>query len=498
MAKNKKKKVRRSIGSGSFIRRFITAAVAICIIMPVMFFLMDDIFLSAESFILKNSAEQIAELDFTDENYKVTLSEIEASHDFYIEIYTPKDELFYTTASNQIIFTPTPEESEVILRPRIMTFLSSTVFEDGSFIELRQEYYTTAKYIVYGAFFGENSAVEIYSNVDRLKENAMLASYIILAVTIGIAIFICIIAEYYISAFTKPMIILNTTTKRLTRMDFSARAPHFKIKEIDELSGNINSLSDSLSKALKTLKSENIRLEMDIETERRTEKIMRSFIANASHELKTPISVIQAYAEGMKYGIGCDSTEQFCDIIIDETQKMNKLVIRLMEYLHYGSETYKPNSSTFNIRELITQDLEMQKKKIESVNANLTVNIDEKFYGYGDTELVLQVFNNYLSNALSHIDFERELRITAEDEGEHYTVRVFNSGKPIPGSDIENIWQSFYRADKSHSREEGRFGLGLSIVSVIQKLHEQDYGVINFEKGVEFWFNIQKATNSKN
>ena len=126
-------------------------------------------------------------------------------------------------------------------------------------------------------------------------------------------------------------------------------------------------------------------------------------------------------------------------------------------------------------------------------NAEVTVHIDSSFKGYGDRELLSHVFSNYFSNALSHLDFERKIIIAASDIGKSYRITVFNTGKPIPGSDIENIWQSFYRADKSHSRQEGRFGLGLSIVASIQELHNQKYGVRNRDNGVEFFFDIKKA-----
>lgn len=280
-------------------------------------------------------------------------------------------------------------------------------------------------------------------------------------------------------------------------MDFSETCPPFKIKEIHELGANINSLSASLSNALGNLESENRRLEMDIEMKRRMEKTMRAFMANVSHELKTPISIIQGYAEGMKLGIGCDSTEEFCDIIIEESVKMNNLVSRLMEYLQYGTENYRVNKTTFNISSFIKDCVDLRTHRIKEAGVSVTVDIDEKIYGYGDTELLSNVFNNYLSNAISHADFEKKITVTAEDAGTSYRISVFNTGRQIPGTDFENIWQSFYRADKAHSRAEGRFGLGLSIVAKLQELHGQKYGAINKENGVEFWFDIEKTNTPR-
>ena len=171
---------------------------------------------------------------------------------------------------------------------------------------------------------------------------------------------------------------------------------------------------------------------------------------------------------------------------------MTSLVVRLMEQLQY-STTYTLNESSFSIRSFVTELIDRYRLDYDECNINLSVNIPEEFMGRGDRDLLSSVFNNYFSNALSHIDFERELKVSCSETETAYRISIYNSGKPISGTDIENIWQSFYRADKAHSRKEGRFGLGLSIVSTIQELHKQKYGVNNKEHGVEFWFDIKKV-----
>ena len=171
---------------------------------------------------------------------------------------------------------------------------------------------------------------------------------------------------------------------------------------------------------------------------------------------------------------------------------MNNLVVKLMEQLQYSS-AYSLNESSFSLRKLITELINGTRLDFEECGIRLSVDIPEEYIGRGDSELLSSVFNNYFSNALSHADFEKEVRITCKELQNCYRISVYNSGKPISGTDIENIWQSFYRADKAHSRKEGRFGLGLSIVATIQDLHKQKYGVLNREHGVEFWFDIKKA-----
>ncbi len=473
------------------------SGILICFIIfsVIQFIFMDDIFGLATRINMLDTARKIEEIDFSDKKYPALLSEYETENYLYIEIYSPRDNLIYTTQSNDTVYNSeeNSDKNRTELKPRVMRLLTQNIKDDGSYFEIRQEFYTPSQYIVYGTFLDNDTGIVLYSSIDVIKENARIASWALFALSLFAVIMFFAVTIYYANFFTEPIRKITGTTKKIAGMNFDESCPSFRIKELDELSENINVLSASLNKALTELKIENYQLEMDIATERKLDKTRKTFIANVSHELKTPISIIQGYAEGMKYGIGCDSTEEFCDIIIDEANKMNSLVIKLMEYLQYGSGGYNPKFTEFNLSELIMDCIAKRQLQIEENGINTELNIDESFTGYGDTELITNILNNYLSNALSHIDFEKKLIIKVIPNGQSYRVSVYNSGKPIPGTDIENIWQSFYRADKSHSRKEGRFGLGLSIVATLQEIHGEKYGVINGDKGVEFWFDIKKS-----
>lgn len=459
----------------------------------IQFVFMDDIFGLATRINMLDTARKIEAIDFSDKKYPALLSEYETENNLYIEIYSPRDSLIYTSQSNDTVYNSNSSGNKDELKPRVMKLLTQNMRKDGSYFELRQEFYTPSQYIVYGTFLGNDTGIVLYSSIDVIKENARIASWALFALSLFAVIMFFAVTIYYANFFTEPIRKITSTTKKIAGMNFDESCPSFRIKELDELSENINVLSASLNKALTDLKIENYQLEMDIATERKLDKTRKTFVANVSHELKTPISIIQGYAEGMKYGIGCDSTEEFCDIIIDEANKMNALVVKLMEYLQYGSGGYTPKFASFNISELIRDCIAKRQIQIDEGKISVEADFDESFIGYGDTELIRNILNNYLSNALSHIDYDKKLIIKAETNGQSYRVSVYNSGKPIPGTDIENIWQSFYRADKSHSRKEGRFGLGLSIVATLQEIHGEKYGVINGDKGVEFWFDIKKA-----
>lgn len=490
------KKQRINLPKSDF-KRTISFTTAITVILLVLLFnflqfiYMDDVFLLATKLNIADVTGRIQSLDFSDDEYKSKLSDYEAEFNVYLEIYSPRDVLIYTSQSNDTIYQGS-SNSGGELKPRIMKILSRTENDDGSYYEIRREMYASAEYLVYGCFFGDDMAMEVYYSVDVIVENAETASIALAVLTFLVLIAVFGFITFISNMFSLPIRQINSTTKKMAKLEFGEKCRSYTIKEIDELSESINTLSDTLSKTLDALKDENRQLEYDIQAEKKQEKARRSFISNVSHELKTPISIIQGYAQGMKLGVGCDSTEEFCDIIIEESEKMNSLIMRLMEYMHFSSGAYKANRSVFNISELLGEIVESRSFKLKEKNATVEFDIDPSFSGFSDTILVENIFNNYLSNAISHLDNENVIRIAAEDMGESYRVTVFNSGKPIPGTDIENIWQDFYRADKSHSRAEGRFGLGLSFVSTMQGIMDEKYGCENVPGGVSFWFDIKK------
>lgn len=458
----------------------------------VQYYLMDDIFALATKISMLDAAHEIAQIDFSNQDYLPAISDYEAERGIYIEVYAEDDSLIYTTEGNDYVYNPNNSNSQ-ILNPRHMKILSHYDREDGSYFEMREEVYATAKYIVYGCFFGNGKALQIYYPLDTITKNAQTASWALFALSI-IALFVYYAATYIFAvAIINPVATISSTSKKIADLDFSQRCPSFRISELDELSRSINTLSASLENALSELKTENQQLEHDIEKERSLEKTRRNFVANASHELKTPISIIQGYAEGMKYGIGCDSAEEFCDIIIEESEKMNQLIIKLLEFLHIGSGEYPFSLSRFYLDELLMSHLGSVEQLYREKGITLHTDINTNLYAEGDPTLLKIVFNNYISNAISHAGHEKEIHVSVKDSQDFYTVSVYNSGNPIDENDIDNIWQSFYRADKAHSRAEGRFGLGLSIVASIQELHKQDYTVKNVDGGVEFSFNVKKA-----
>ncbi len=456
------------------------------------YYYMDDIYLFKTKFDMQNVAEEIGTLNLKDDKTNAVLSDLEASNSFYFEIYNKNDQLIYTTDTNNSIFETTKQEDKSqTLKPRIMRIVDHKELDETSYFEMRQEYFATAKYVVFGTTFTSGISAEIYASIDIIAANAQTTFRIVLYIVLLLMFLILLLFSVQTFGFTIPISKINRITNRLAQMDFDMVCPPFRLREMDELSTNINRLSASLDMTLKTLKRRNAQLEQDIEKEKQLLESRKQFIANASHELKTPIAIIQGYAEGLKYGIYDNNREACYDVILDEAQKMNNLVLRLMEVSKLNATAADPVYTTFSLQEHIHSFLQSLETIFVKNAITVVQDIDPSFIASADTTLFDRVMSNYISNAVSHCDGKKEIRVTCKSIDGCYRISVFNTGTPIADEDLPNIWNSFYRADKAHSRSEGRFGLGLSIVVSSQETQKMQYGVLNHVDGVEFWFDVR-------
>ena len=218
----------------------------------------------------------------------------------------------------------------------------------------------------------------------------------------------------------------------------------------------------------------------------------KEFIANVSHELKTPIALIQGYAEGLQEGMGeeKESRDYYCDVIVDEANKMNQMVKQLLTLSSLESGNDKPVMDRFNLTELIKGVVNASKILIEQNQIQVEFDDQTPVYVWADEFKIEQVVTNYLSNAIHHIGGEKKIIIRMIPENGLVRVSVFNTGTPIPEEAIPNLWTKFYKVDKARTRAYGGTGIGLSIVKAIMDAHNQQYGVKNWENGVEFWFTL--------
>lgn len=337
--------------------------------------------------------------------------------------------------------------------------------------------------------------IELYKLRSTLDEGSRFAIMFVFVLSIFLFGLALIVSLVFAKKFSRPLTQISEITEKLVRLDFSEKCPPSKIREISELSENINAMTEALDASLQDLRGRNEKLREDIENERTIEHLRTGFITNVSHELKTPIAIIQGYAEGLKLFIDedIDMAKRYCNVIIDETAGMHVMVMKLLEIIKYDSGDYQPDYETFSLREMAGDWFVRNAQILEEKGVSCENAIPEEAMAYGDGMLLSSVLNNYLSNALSHVAGEKKILARMEEQSGRYRVSIYNSGEHIAAKDIEKIWTSFYRADKAMSRAEGRFGLGLAIVQSIQRLHECECGVYNDEGGVTFWFDVKKG-----
>ena len=308
-------------------------------------------------------------------------------------------------------------------------------------------------------------------------------------------VLILLLAFVFSNMVSKPLIRMNATAMKMAELDFSVRCEEKKNDEIGSLAHNLNFLSENLHRALNELTIANSQLTEDIEKERQLEKMRKEFVAGVSHELKTPISLIMGYVEGLKENLveGADK-DRYIGVISDETQKMGNLVNDMLDLSQLESGKFKMNMEEFNMKELIEYIL----RKFETLFAEKQLKVklqipEENILVTGDEFRIEQVINNFLNNAIRHTPRHGIVRLNVLNFYSAVRVEVENEGASIDEADLENIWQKFYKAEKSRNREAGGTGLGLAIVGSILQLHGAGYGVENTETGVRFFFELAKC-----
>lgn len=366
-----------------------------------------------------------------------------------------------------------------------------------SIIKIIQDTRLNADFILFCSQLNNGDYIILRTSMAALKESVEIANRFFVFTGFFTILLGTVIVFLLSGRITKPILDLEKIAKKMAVLDFSEKYTVTNNDEIGDLGKSINSLSEQLEKSITELTKANQKLREDIERERQIDEMRKEFIANVSHELKTPIALIQGYAEGLKMNVVDDETSKafYCDVIMDEAHNMNRLVKQLLELARLESGNNLPEKTEFNLLSLIDKSLKRNHILIEEHNIQLQLDVDNKLNVVADFELIEQVINNYLSNAINHLDQPKIIAITTQKvTPQKVKVIFFNTGKQIPETEIDKIWISFYKVDKARTRDYGGgTGLGLSIVRAILEAHGNSYGVNNVKDGVEFWFELDIA-----
>jgi two-component system sensor histidine kinase VanS len=335
------------------------------------------------------------------------------------------------------------------------------------------------------------------SNYESIEEsvaisNKFLAYIGILAVIIGTVAMLIISKK-----FTQPILDLAGIAKKISDLNFNEKYQVKTKDEIGVLGESINILSDRLEQTISELKQANNELLNDIRKKTEIDEMRKEFLSNVSHELKTPLALIQGYAEGLKENINEDEESRnfYCEVIIDEADKMNKMVKKLLSLNELEFGTNQVNFERFDIVTLIHTVLESTEILFRQKGVVLHFEQKEPIYVWADEFLVEQVLTNYISNALNHVSGANIIEIKLIQRNDVVRIAVFNTGENIPEDELDKVWIKFYKVDKARTREYGGSGIGLSIVKAIMNSLNRDCGVINRPVGVEFWFELDTKSD---
>lgn len=328
--------------------------------------------------------------------------------------------------------------------------------------------------------------------LDSIRDNVKISNEFLTYISIVFILLAIIIIWWLSNRITAPILELTDLSKRMAGLDFNAKYKSGGKNEIGQLGDHFNQMSKTLETTISELKTANNELQKDIEQKIQIDEMRKDFLSNVSHELKTPIALIQGYAEGLRECINDDeeSRDFYCEVIMDEASKMNQMVKKLLtlNQLEFGQE--KVVMERFDLTALVRGVVQSAGILGQQKGAKIIFEQEQPVYAWADEFKIEEVITNYVSNALNHVANEMIVEVKICSVNQKIRVSVFNTGLPIPEEDLDKIWIKFYKVDKARTREYGGSGIGLSIVKAIMDSYRQKCGAINYDNGVEFWFEL--------
>lgn len=292
--------------------------------------------------------------------------------------------------------------------------------------------------------------------------------------------------------FTKPIKEISRVTGHMKKLNFDQQCLVHSHDELGALAVNVNEMSQVLSTTITDLNTSNQQLLEEIDTKDRLDEKRRQLLNNVSHELKTPLALMEGYAEALQLGIHTDpaKVDFYCDVIMDETEKMNLLVQSLLniDQLEFGD--LKSHPVQLNLSDYLSTTLLKYQPQCEKAGIKLSANLPKDVYVHADPLRLEQVFINYLTNAIHYATDDKKVSVRLVATSQNALIYVHNSAQAFTENQMSKIWDSFYKIDKARSRDKSGHGLGLSIVKAIQSSDGLAYGVDNEGDGVTFWFEV--------
>lgn len=400
--------------------------------------------------------------------------------------------LIYERGSNQVLYsTARPhDENGMASGIDVRRWIKHTA-QEGVFARLEQE-----DPIILEEDNGVSDSIYLYSKIndetylfmETPREHISSTTQVAMRFFVLLSIFTLIvgmIAVYFVAErIAKPIRQIDVAAQRIAAMDFSEPCEIHTGDEIEQLSHSINKMASELSKNIDLLKK-------DLEREEQTNRIRQEFVANVSHDFKTPLSLITAYTEALKDG-SIEQTEGY-DVLFEQCARMNRLVSQMLTLSQLESGMLQYDMSVFSLNELLRSVVESFQLNIKRQEIVFSKNEDEEYIVYGDYHRIEQVVINLFENALKYVDDKKQIWIKTKRNEDGILVIIGNSHPPLTDEQKSSVFEIFYRVDSSRENSKKGHGIGLAIVKNIVEAHCGRYGVSNCDDGVEFWFTLSEV-----
>ncbi len=378
------------------------------------------------------------------------------------------------------IITPEMMENGFSENPKAVVENISQTDGNGKMLRLLGMFKYNGSYVHVMIF---NYVESIDNSLNLFTKSSFIVSVIVLAGGLAVA---------YIFAvrISKPVKSMQEVAGNIAELNFNKKVENkTSIYEIVSLSESINSMSDTLEKTITDLKYANEKLLRDIDIKTQSENMRKEFIANISHEMKTPLSLLMMYSETLKHNGDVVDKDFYLDTIVEESARLDDMVKSLLDISAVENGLTKMNKQRTDVSELTFEVCE--KMKVLLTDFDYSNSIEENIVTDVDPKYIDQAMKNYITNAICHTQKGNRITITLEKQDRNAVFTVYNEGATIDDDQMECIWQSFYKTDKSRKRDkENHLGLGWYIVSTIIEKHNGTYYAENMSDGVKFVFTI--------
>lgn len=340
---------------------------------------------------------------------------------------------------------------------------------------------------------GESYTLTVFTNLYVVQQSTEVLISIFPYVILMVFVLSILCSLFYSRFITRPILRISDISEQIASLDFTGKCDETRTDELGRLAHNLNYLSASLSHSMEELHAANAQLKTDIEKEREIERQRIDFFAAASHELKTPLTILKGHLSGMLNNVaGYEDHHKYLMRSLTVTEKMEKLIRELLYVSKIDSNKATPKRQSINIAELLRAEIAALSDCISEKQLLLAVDMPDKVMCCLEKEEMERAIQNILVNAVRYSPEGERICVTMEETTEEISCRIENTGVNIPENTISHLFEAFYRADSSRNSNTGGTGLGLYIVRGIFERHGIKYGIINTEQGVRFWFKLNK------